>query len=191
MAFVPLGKPQLCDDTELCLDGAKMLWAITDYHYRLLHRTPCNLGRPVDELGSIELSRTRDTEQGGCGLGRCLRAAERKVRVVFGGGMSAITQRHEGQERPVIFYRRVGSLFCAEPEFDFGAPNSRVSDRHATPDALLICALPLPLALCRLHAITCRRSSLPRMMKVDYADQWIQRRHFCAFCRDVARRSGS
>ena len=58
IAHVLLIKPQLRDDTQLRLDCAKMLWAIADDHNSLLHRTPCNLGWPVDELAGVELSRT-------------------------------------------------------------------------------------------------------------------------------------
>ena len=118
-AHVLLIKPQLRDDTQLRLDRAKMLWAIANDYNSLLHRTPCNLGRSVDELAGVQLPRTRYAEQRRGGVGRGLSAAEGEVRVVFGRGMRAITQGHKGQQRPVIINRWVGPLFCAEPCLDF------------------------------------------------------------------------
>jgi hypothetical protein len=94
---VPLRKPQLCDNPQLCLDRAKMLRTVADHHNGLLNRASGNLCRPVDQLARVELSCTRYAEERRGGVGRSMRATEGKVRVVFCGGMRAVGQSHEGQ----------------------------------------------------------------------------------------------
>jgi len=112
---IPLRKPRRSDNSQLCLDCAKVLRTITNDHYRLLHRTPRHLGRPIDKFTRIQLSRTRYAEKGGSGVRGGLGAMKRKVRVVFGGGMRAIAQCHEGEQGPVVVDGGISAFFGAEP----------------------------------------------------------------------------
>jgi hypothetical protein len=120
-SHVPLRKPELRNDAQLRLDRAKVLRTIADDHNSLLHRAPCHLWRAVDQLACIELSCTRYAEERRRGVGRSMRAAERKIRVVFCGGMRTVAQGHEGQEGPVVVCRWIRPFFCTEPGLDFGA----------------------------------------------------------------------
>lgn len=118
---VPLRKPRRRHNPQLRLHRAKMLRAITDHHNRLLHRAPRNLRRSINKFTRVELARARDAKQRGRRVRGGLGAPQREVRIVFGGGMRAVTQCHKRQQRPVVCFGGVDAWFGAEPEFDFGA----------------------------------------------------------------------
>lgn len=76
---IPLRKPRRRDHGQLLPQLANTLRTIRHHHDRLLHRRPRNIRWPIEEGIRIDLSRTRDAEEGGRGLRGCLFATEGEV----------------------------------------------------------------------------------------------------------------
>ena len=58
-----LCKPSLCDNAQLLSYRAQMVWTIRYYNPSLLHSTPSDLCRFVEDQGGVDLSCAADTEQ--------------------------------------------------------------------------------------------------------------------------------
>lgn len=118
---LPLRKPPLHHTPQPRFHRSKELGPITNYHHRLLHRTPSHLRRPVHQHPRIQLAGTRNAKQARRSVlwRRC--PAQRKVTVVLRGSVRAIRKGHEREKAPVVFERGIRVGRAAQPKFDFRA----------------------------------------------------------------------
>ena len=179
---IPLRKPSRGHNPQLRLDSSKVLRTVTDDHDGLLHRTPCDLSRAVDQFACVQLSRTRDAKEARGRVRARLGASQGEVGVVFGRTTTCQPnwEQHRGTVKDVAgaTYACAPSLRAMNGRFDQSFSTAGSASPSSTPNHRSTSG-PLHRQLALRFACPLRRAPLlPCMVEVDDANERPER-HVC------------